>query len=140
MIPFEFAVPGIKLGLPNLCIVIVLFAVSEKDALAVNLGRIILSALLFTNLSMMIYSIAGAVLSFIVMVLLKKIAKNGIAGVSVAGAVAHNLAQIATAALITGTIRIFYYLPFLILSGVGTGLLIGYAAGLLIPRLNFKTD
>jgi len=130
------AVPGIKLGLPNIAVIILMYIKDHKTAFILNISRVILSGLLFTGIWGMAYGLSGALLSFAVMAGLKKTGKFGTAGVSAAGGVFHNLGQICLAAALVANIKLFYYFPVLIISGAITGIVVGYLAGLLINRLN----
>lgn len=125
LVPISIFIPGIKLGLANITTLLVLYRFDWKEAAVVNLLRILLSALLFTNLSVFLYSLAGAVLSLLGMALLKKSKRFSVVGVSVTGGVLHNLGQILAATWIMGTYVVIYYLPVLIISGVAAGALIG---------------
>ena len=138
LVPLSFAVPGIKLGLPNLVIVFALYRLRPATAAAISLLRVALVSLLFGSALSLAYSAAGAVLSFAVMLLLKKSGRFGCAGVSVAGAVAHNLAQIATAALLLETPSLAWYFPVLCVSGTVAGVCIGLLAALLVKRIPEK--
>ncbi len=138
LVPLSFAVPGIKLGLPNLVIVFALYRLRPATAAAISLLRVALVALLFGSALSLAYSAAGAVLSFAVMLLLKRSGRFGCAGVSVAGAVAHNLAQIATAALLLETPSLAWYFPVLCVSGTVAGVCIGLLAALLVKRIPEK--
>ncbi len=135
LVPLSFAVPGIKLGLPNLVIVFALYRLRPATAAAISLLRVALVALLFGSALSLAYSAAGAVLSFAVMLLLKRSGRFGCTGVSVAGAVAHNLAQIATAALLLETPGLAWYFPVLCVSGTAAGVCIGLLAALLVKRI-----
>ena len=135
LVPLSFAVPGIKLGLPNLVIVFALYRLRPATAAAISLLRVALVALLFGSALSLAYSAAGAVLSFAVMLLLKRSGRFGCAGVSVAGAVAHNLAQIAAAALLLETPSLAWYFPVLCVSGTAAGVCIGLLAALLVKRI-----
>ena len=119
---------GVKLGLANVIVLIALYFMGAKAALGINVIRVVISALLFSGFSGFLYSIAGAGVSFIIMVLAKKIKSSGIIGVSVLGGVAHNIAQIGVAAAVLNTPGLFYYLPVLIISGVVMGVITGIAA------------
>ena len=138
LVPLSFAVPGIKLGLPNLVIVFALYRLRPATAAAISLLRVALVALLFGSALSLAYSAAGAVLSFAVMLLLKRSGRFGCTGVSVAGAVAHNLAQIATAALLLETPSLAWYFPVLCVSGTAAGVCIGLLAALLVKRIPAK--
>ncbi len=138
MIPMPFITPGAKLGLSNLVTVIGLYTLdSYKDAFMVVLLKIVLSTIFGGNLSSFMYSIAGGVLSFIAMVLVKNLFKEkvSIIGVSSAGAIFHNVGQLLVAAWIVKNIWITLYLPILSVAGIGTGIFIGVAANYLTKHL-----
>lgn len=135
LIPFDFGVPGIKIGLANLCCVCLLYALGPVYALAVNLVRIIISGFLFGNLSMIIYSLAGAALSFICMIAVKKTGRLSAAGVSIVGGVTHNIGQVVIAFLLFNTYGLIWYIPALIVSGAIAGALIGYITVLILPQV-----
>ena len=128
LFPPPIPVQGVKLGLANVIVLIALYFMGAKAALGINVIRVVISALLFSGFSGFLYSIAGAGVSFIIMVLAKKIKSSGIIGVSVLGGVAHNIAQIGVAAAVLNTPGLFYYLPVLIISGVVMGVITGIAA------------
>ena len=114
MIPIQFGVPGIKLGFANIMIVIMLYKSSAKEALLLSIVRIMLSGFLFGNLSSILYSIAGGVLSLGIMTLLKKQGGFSVIGVSVAGGVSHNVGQLIVAMLVVETYQVGYYFPVLL--------------------------
>ncbi len=132
--PVYSAVPGIKIGLPNIIIIYALYKISFLSAFAVSLVRVLLVALLFGNVMTLLYSLAGAVLSLTIMVILKKTAYFSVAGVSVTGAVFHNLGQIIVAILILDTVEIGYYMLVLTLTGVVSGILVGILSAILLKR------
>ena len=134
LVPLSFTVPGIKMGLANIVIIFVLYKIGTKEAILVSLIRVILVSLLFSNAMAMAYSIAGAVLSLLVMWILKKTDKFSVIGVSVAGGIMHNVGQIIMAVILLGTEQIALYLPVLIITGTATGVVIGIVAGLVINR------
>lgn len=134
-IPAFIAVPGMKLGLANIAIVFALYSLGFREALGVSLIRVVLSAILFGSVVSGLYSAAGAILSLLGMALLKKSGFFGTVGVSVSGAVLHNLGQIGIACFILRTQALVYYLPFLILSAVVAGVVIGIIAAVLVERL-----
>lgn len=136
MLPINLGVPGIKLGLPNLVILICLYECSVKDAFFVSLVRILLCGLTFGSLSTMLYSLAGGVLSLALMSLLKKTDHFSVYGVSIAGGVSHNLGQIIVAVLVLQTGLLLYYLPFLLLAGCIAGVAIGFIAAGLQKRIH----
>ncbi|HHW95498.1 MAG TPA: Gx transporter family protein [Mogibacterium sp.] len=135
IIPYNPGVPGIKLGIANAVTIIALYKFSARDALAVSVIRILLAGLLFNGLFGMLYSLAGALLSLICMIILKKTKAFSIIGVSMAGAVFHNLGQLLIAAALIGDIRIFFYFPVLLFSGIVAGIAIGIAATLMLRIL-----
>ena len=134
LLPLPVGVPGVKLGLANLAVVAALYLLPPGQALLIAAARILLAGLTFGNAFSLLYSLAGGLLSFLVMLLCKRTPLS-VVGVSVAGGVSHNIGQIAVAALAMRTARIVYYLPVLLAAGVGTGLLIGLVASPVIRRL-----
>lgn len=135
LLPLSFAVPGIKLGLPNLAVVFALYRLSWRDAALISLLRVLLVSLLFGSWAALAWSAAGAALSLVVMALLRRTEKFGITAVSVAGGVAHNLGQIAVAALMLETARVVYYLPALLVSGTAAGVIVGLLSAVLVRRV-----
>lgn len=125
IIPFSMGIPGIKLGLANIIVLIVIYVFGTKEAFLTSMVRIILVAFTFSNTFTMIYSLSGGFLSWIVMGMLKKTDKFSIVGVSVAGGVAHNIGQLIVAAILIQTTSLIYYFPILIIGGVITGIIIG---------------
>ncbi len=128
MVQMPIPVPGIKLGLANVIVVIAMYFMGNKAAIGINVIRVLISALLFNGFSGFLYSLSGAAASFIVMVLAKKIKSSGIIGVSVLGGVTHNIAQIGVAAAVLNTPGLMYYVPVLLVAGVVTGVIIGIVA------------
>lgn len=135
MIPIQFGIPGIKLGFANIMIVIMLYKSSAKEALLLSIVRIMLSGFLFGNLSNILYSIAGGVLSLGIMTLLKKQGGFSVIGVSVAGGVSHNVGQLIVAILVVETYQVGYYFPVLLVAGVLTGLGIGVVSQEVLKRI-----
>ena len=132
--PLYPAVPGIKMGLPNIIIIFLLYRRGPMTALTVSLMRIFLVALLFGNGMSMLYSLAGGILSIGAMILLRLLNLLSEVGVSVAGAVLHNVGQILMAMLLLSTAQLGYYLVVLIITGTIAGVLIGLCGSLLIRR------
>ena len=128
-------VPGIKLGLANVVVVVALYQMGNLSAVFVSVIRVLLTGLTFGNPNMMLYSLAGCSLSLLVMILLKKTGRIGILGVSLAGGVMHNLGQIAAAAFSLGNTAVFSYLPVLLVSGCAAGLAVGAAGAEAVKRL-----
>lgn len=136
LIPLDFGIPGIKLGLANLVVVTALYTAGEKQAFAVSVIRIILSGLTFGGVFSLVYSLAGGTLSFCAMLAAKRCKALSVTGVSIIGGSLHNLGQLAAAAIVMQTVHIIYYLPVLLLSGAVTGAVIGVVSSLIINRLN----
>ena len=137
LIPIPIGIPGVKLGLTNVVIVGMLYLSGWRDALMVSFTRVLLAGFFFGNLYSILYSLAGAVLSVIVMIAIKKTGKLHLISVSAAGGIAHNVGQFLMAALVVENYRILYYLPVLFLVGMATGVLIGVAATGVLKRLPY---
>lgn len=152
LIPFSFGIPGIKLGLPNLIVLLLLYYEDTQQtgvlpgserrgngvraALLVNGLRIILSGFLFSNLYTILYALAGALCSFAAMVFGRRLKCFSVIGVSVLGGVFHNIGQMIVAMLVVETVYVGYYIPFLIAAGTITGALLGFIAMELRPYLH----
>ena len=145
LIPFSFGIPGVKLGLPNFLTVILLYIGRPihsnglyREGL-VNAGivlcvRIILIAILFTNLYAMFYSMAGGLLSLLCMWLVSRISKISPLGCSMIGGIAHNLGQLLVATLIVSQLKLVYYMPVLLLAGILTGFVIGILSNIILSK------
>lgn len=136
LIPPLVAVPGVKIGLANIVTVFLLYTYGTREALCVSFVRVCLSAVLFGSAVSLIYSMSGALLSLIGMILLKKLPIFSELSVSVAGGVLHNAGQILCACIIMENSAIAYYLPPLIISGTVAGVAVGILSGLLIKKLH----
>lgn len=135
LFPLPVPIPGIKLGLANLVVLAALYSMGTKEAFVLSIIRIILVGLTFGNLSTMIFSLAGGLLSWLLMSVAKYSGLFGQAGVSIIGGVSHNIGQIFIAILITENLNLVYYLPFLLVSGVVSGAVIGIIGAMIIKRL-----
>lgn len=135
LVPLSAAVPGMKLGLTNLVVLFALYRMSAADAITLSLVRVILVSATFGNAYAFAYSLAGAVLSFLIMWLMKKYGNFSTVGVSVAGGVGHNLGQIIVAAVVLENSGIFYYFPALLISGTIAGIAIGIVGGIITKRI-----
>ena len=133
-IPALVAMPGIKVGLPNLVMVFLLYRVGWKETIVVSIIRIFLTSLLFGNMQTLTFSIAGAVLSLAGMILLKKTNWFSCITVSIVGGLLHNIGQIIAACLWTQTAQIAFYLPVLLVSGTVAGTVIGIASDIIVKR------
>lgn len=133
LIPVNFGIPGIKLGIANLVTVVGLYFLNPGEVLLIAVSRIVLVSFLFGNGMSLIYSLAGGLVSFAAMLLLKKAGRFSISGVSMAGGIFHNAGQLLVAAFVVKNIKLFCYFPVLLISGTLTGALIGILAGRILP-------
>ena len=134
-IPVFVAIPGIKIGLANIAVIFSLYKLGEREAIIISGVRVALISLLFGNTATFIYSIAGAALSLVLMIILKKLTPLHAVAISVVGGVMHNVAQIAVAGIMLRTDVLIYYLPFLLLSGIIAGIVVGVAGAMLVERI-----
>ncbi len=135
LIPVSAALPGIKLGICNIVILIVLYLSGWREAAAVSVVRILLIGFMFGSLSSIIYSLAGTVCSLTVMAVLKKSNLFRITGISAAGGVFHEVGQILVAAVIVKGFPLLWYLPILMLAGLACGIVIGFLSGAVLLRI-----
>ena len=141
LIPFHIGIPGVKLGLANLIIVIGLYKIDITQVYLLAVTRVVLAGFMFGNMFSILYILAGGILSVTVMYLLKKTKKFSLIGVSIAGGVFHNIGQLIVAMFTVSSLNIAYYAPVLIVAGLLTGLLIGIASGEMLKRLkSIKMD
>lgn len=134
LFPFFFGVPGMKLGLANLAVVCALYLYGWREALMVNVLRIILAGLLFGNMFSILFSLGGAIVSFVCMMAAKRLGLS-LYGVSMAGGVFHNVGQLLIAAFLVQTVEVGCYAPFLLIAGLVTGFLIGAIGKELLRRI-----
>lgn len=130
-------IPGIKPGLANLAVLLILDKYSWREAAFVSTVRILVIGFLFGNLFSILYSLAGATLSLLVMTLLTRFTDFSLMGISMAGGISHNLGQLLVAMAIVSNFHLIYYGPALLISGIITGLLIGFLTGEVRKRLPF---
>ena len=130
LIPINFGIPGVKLGLANLVIVIALYKMKLTEVYLLSVVRVLLSGFIFGNYFSIIYSLAGGLLSLTVMALLKKSKGFSVMGISVAGGVFHNVGQ-----LMVETFSVGYYFPVLLVAGLITGLVIGIVSAEMLKRI-----
>ncbi len=135
LVPIAAGIPGIKLGLGNLAVLSGLYILNAPLVLLISITRIFLSGLLFGNLSSVLYSLAGGLLSFLIMYVFKKLNIFSQLGVSILGAVFHNIGQLSVAFLVLKSFNIFYYFPILLISGIASGALIGITCKLVTKPL-----
>lgn len=134
LIPVSFGIPGVKLGLANLIIVVALYKLRLREVYLLSITRVILSGLIFGNYFSILYSLAGGLLSLTAMCVFRKREGFSITGVSIAGGVFHNIGQILIAMAVVETFGVLYYIPALLVSGLITGLIIGILAENIIQR------
>lgn len=135
LIPVNLGIPGVKLGLANLIIVVALYKMRLSEAYLLSVVRVLLAGFIFGNYFSIIYSLAGGLLSLTVMVLLKKWGGFSLQGISIAGGVFHNIGQLIVAAVVVETFSVTYYFPVLLVAGLLTGLVIGIVAEMMLKRL-----
>lgn len=135
LIPVPIPVPGIKLGVANSVVLILLYYANIKTAWGISVARVLLSGFLFGSLSSILYSLSGAILSLLIMSVIKKRDCFTMTGVSVAGGVSHNIGQLIMAFLVLESSALWYYLPILLLSGCVTGGLIGILGKEIFKRM-----
>ena len=131
LIPIHFGIPGAKLGLANLITILVLYKMGWKEAFLLSVARVVLGGFIFSNLFSILYSLAGGILSLIVMGILKKTGKFTVVGVSVCGG---NVGQLAVAMAVVQTYEVGYYFPVLLIAGLLTGMLIGMISAEVLKR------
>ncbi len=133
-IPLPIGIPGIKLGLANVVTLTALYLLTWRDTLTIVLLRVLLGSLILGSFSAFLFSLGGALLAFAVMTFLIAFLPRlfSTVGVSICGAVAHNIGQLLVAAAVVQNIRIISYLPVLLIAAVGTGLVTGYTVTLLL--------
>lgn len=137
-IPAFVAIPGIKVGLANIAVIFTLYKLGVKEAITVSIVRVLLISMLFGSAVSLIYSISGATLSLLTMIVLKKFTPLNEVTISVTGGVMHNVGQIAAASFMLSTNVVMYYLPFLLVSGTIAGIVVGIASAILIKRVKFN--
>ncbi len=135
ILPFAIGIPGIKLGLPNLIVVLLMYLYGAKEALAVNLSRILLSGFLFGNLYAILYAMTGAACSFCIMLLMRQRKCFSVIGVSIGGGIFHNIGQILIASFVVESFAPVFYLPVLLIAGALTGFVIGMVSIRVLPYI-----
>lgn len=139
LVPISMGIPGVKLGLANLVVIVALYTMGTKEAFVLSAIRILLAGFTFGNPASMVYSFAGGMLSLLVMASMKKWKLFSATGVSVLGGVSHNIGQILVAVLVVENAKLLYYLPVLLLSGTIAGIAVGVLAAILTKRLENLT-
>ncbi|NLM11881.1 MAG: Gx transporter family protein [Clostridiaceae bacterium] len=138
LFPMPVAIPGIKLGLPNIVSIVALYLFGPYAAFVILILRVFITSFLYSGFSSLIFSLTGGLLSVMVMSLFWKFREKGfsIISASVAGGVFHNVGQIFAAVAVLRTSAVFSYLPVLIVAGVATGTITGIVSGIIVPRLS----
>lgn len=140
LIPVPIPIPGIKLGVANSIVLILLYMADGKTTWAVSISRVVLVGFLFGSMSSILYSLSGAVLSLLIMIWVKKRNCFTMTGVSVTGGVSHNMGQLIMAFLVLESDAVWYYLPILMVSGVVTGSIIGILGKEIFKRIPNKQE
>lgn len=136
IIPLPIPIPGIKLGLANLVVISGLYTLGAKEAFVLSIIRVVLVGFTFGSPSTMMFSLAGGILSWFLMAVFKKMKILSITGVSIIGGITHNIGQILVAILIVNNTMLIYYLPYLLLAGAITGMVIGILGSIIVSRLS----
>jgi heptaprenyl diphosphate synthase len=135
IIPIPVPIPGIKLGLANLAVLVGLYVLGRKEAFVLSIIRIVLVGFSFGSLSTMLFGLAGGFLSWLCMAVFSKTKLFGMTGVSMIGGIAHNVGQILVAMWVLHNAVLFYYVPFLLVSGTLSGALIGILGSIIVKRI-----
>lgn len=135
LIPVNLGVPGAKLGLANLVIIVALYTLNSRDAFVLSMVRIVLVGFTFGSMASMLYSLSGGIMSFAVMVIAKRTKLLSMTGVSVLGGISHNIGQIIMAIWVVETGSLIYYLPVLLLAGSISGVAIGVLGAMVATRI-----
>ena len=133
LLPVPSGLYGMKLGLSNIVVLVVLYLLGTKNAVWAAFTKILVCSLLYSGVSGLLYSICGGVLSLAIEIFLKRTRLFSIIGVSCAGGIFHNLGQLLCACILIGK-NVFYYFPVLVLSGTVTGILTGIAAAAVVKK------
>ena len=133
--PLSTVAPGIKIGLPNIVIVLLLYRFGVVETVVVSIMRVFIVSLLFGNVMTLAYSLVGAILSITLMKLMMKIKLFSEVGVSVVGGISHNLGQILVAIFLFDTVQIGYYMIILSITGTIAGVVTGIISSILLKKL-----
>lgn len=133
--PLSTVAPGIKIGLPNIVIVLLLYRFGVVETVVVSIMRVFIVSLMFGNVMTLAYSLVGAILSITLMKLMMKIKLFSEVGVSVVGGISHNLGQILVAIFLFDTVQIGYYMIILSITGTIAGVVVGIISSILLKKL-----
>ena len=135
LFPIPIPFPGAKIGLANLVVITALYTMGTREALSLSLLRIVLTGFTYGNSVAFILSLAGGVLSYILMVIFKKSKAFSLLGVSIVGGISHNVGQIVAAIFVLGTVNVVGYMPVLMVLGIASGAVIGVLGAMIVKRL-----
>lgn len=135
LIPFHIGIPGVKLGLANLVIVVAMYKMNKKQVYLLSVTRVVLAGFMFGNLFSIVYSLAGSLLSLAVMYGLKRKESFSIMGISMAGGVFHNIGQLIVTMIVLESLNLVYYASVLLSSGLITGIVIGIVSDEIMKRI-----
>lgn len=136
LIPLNLAIPGVKLGLANAVVLFALYRLDYTSAFFINLARILISGLVFTSPTSMVFSLFGGLFSFLIMSLVIKINFLSVISTSISGSIVHNIAQVAVGCFYWGASAVLLFLPFLILFGLLSGLVTGFITLKVMQRID----
>lgn len=134
LIPIAPTMPGVKIGLSNALVLLLLYSYGVGYAAIYQATRIVLTAILFGNVFSAVYSLAGATLSLVIMLLIKRCQWLDIPGVSMLGGVFHNVGQLIVAYFFVRNGAVAWYLPVLLIAGTISGYLIGLLSEMILKR------
>lgn len=136
-IPLPFIVPGMRLGLSNMVVLVSIVIFGFKEGVCVSLLKSVLLLLLSGNVTGFMYSFVGAMLSSVAMATTVKYLKNEVSliGVSLLGATMHNIAQVTMAVLLLQNVYVYSYLPVLLIMGLFTGVFVGLSSQYIIDNM-----
>lgn len=135
LIDLPIGIPGVKIGISNIITVICIYMIGPIEALFVLVLRVVMSGFLFGNMYSLLYSLSGALFSYAFMVLGFKLNFFSIIGNSMLGGVTHNLGQLIIACIIISNLKLTFYIPVLLISGLIAGAIIGIISSIMINRL-----
>ena len=130
----SIGIPGVKLGLANIVIVLAIYVLDVKYAIVIDIVRILVVGFMFGNLFSIWFALGGAFLSILVMALLKKLFDLSIITISIFGGIFHNIGQLIIASFVVSSYSVMYYLPVLLIAGFVCGCIIGILARILWNR------
>lgn len=140
LISTAIALPGVKLGLANISVLLLIYTSGAKSAFLLSVLRVLLASVLFSGFSGLAMSAAGAVLSFVIMLICSKASCVSAIGASAAGGIAHNIGQLAAAGMLSGAASLLGYLPLLMISGLICGLLTGISASAVLKNSYIRSS